>query len=82
MIEFTGRDAPTHQGLVFENEEGSQAWVPVLDKYPEMGDTHIEGRRVVEVSVELFVDLMGAMGYRTVDPESVTTGPGKKDDND
>ena len=38
------------------------------DNYPQMGDVHIEGRRTVEVSMELMVELMAAAGYGVVDP--------------
>jgi len=44
--------------------------VAVIDKFPELEDVHIEGRRVVEVSIEMFVELIKAWGYEPITPDS------------
>lgn len=56
-------------------EDGNEFIVEVHDKYPLMQDIHIEGRRFVEVSVEMFVELMGLAGYVPVLPEGVVVAP-------
>ena len=63
---------PSSVGLEFKDLTGEKdnVFVAVRDKFPAMGDTHIEGRRVVETSVELFVEMMAAMGFGIVDPRT------------
>jgi len=59
-----------NMGLKFGNRQtGQEVLVAVTDKYPQMGDTHLEGRRVVEVSVEFFVELMDNGGWSVIAPE-------------
>lgn len=61
---------PLVQGLLFVNDETAQEMVvTVMDKYPSMDSVHVEGRRVVEVSVEMFVELMAAQGFVPVAPQ-------------
>ena len=71
MLEF-GKPAELGKrmkALLFKNTEtGETAEIAVKDNYPQMGDVHIEGRRTVEVSMELMVELMAAAGYGVVDP--------------
>lgn len=67
MIEFGSQ--PTVAGLKFSDGE-SEFEVAVHDKFPQMGEVHIEGRRYVEVSVEMFVALMDAVGFQPVAPEA------------
>jgi hypothetical protein len=43
--------------------------VEVHDLYPQMGETHVEGRHAVIVSVEMFVELMAQQGFEPVVPE-------------
>ena len=47
---------------------GNISEVLVTDKYPSMGDVHVEGRHSVEVSVELFLGMAKLMGMEPVDP--------------
>lgn len=44
--------------------------VQVLDLYPELDDVHIEGRRVVQISIEMFVELIKGWGYEPVTPDT------------
>jgi len=67
MIEF-GKKEATVNGLKFGNEAGEELVVAVHDKFPEMDDVHIEGRRYVEVSVEMFITLVQAFGWTPVAP--------------
>lgn len=63
-------------GLVFRSveEEGlPDVFARVVDKFPQMEDVHVEGRRFVEVSVELFVQLMALAGYEVVNPHTEET---------
>lgn len=70
MLEF-GKAEEGQPGLVFRNDEtGDVFMTAVKDKFPQLGDVHIEGRRYVEVSVELFAQLVGLAGYHTVDPNA------------
>lgn len=58
-------------GLGFKNPETGEAFVvAVKDKYPQMQDVHVEGRRTVEISVELFVQMMTEKGFGIVDPKT------------
>lgn len=74
VIEFKrqGEDYTKPQGIKFSrtDEDGNTVdlLVAVTDKFPQMGDVHIEGRRIVEVSVEMFIPLMAAMGFEVVPP--------------
>lgn len=68
-------EAPRQQratGIKFRRElEGGEvefAEAIVIDKYPQMQDVHVEGRRIVEVSVELFIQLMETSGFTPVVP--------------
>ena len=71
MIEF-GSNKTT--GLIFRQlTTGEEMQVEVHDKFPQMEDVHIEGRRYIEVSVELFVELMAQNGYFGVNPTSGLT---------
>lgn len=68
MIEF-GRAEPGLVGIKFHNETtGQDMVVKVIDKFPSMGDVHVEGRRYVEVSVEMFIALVATIGYEPVVP--------------
>jgi hypothetical protein len=70
VVDLTPRKGP--EGIAFRNDETAQELVVVVhDKFPQMGDVHIEGRRFVEVSVEMFVELMAAQGFHTVDPREI-----------
>lgn len=40
--------------------------VIVKDKYPEWDDIDLEGKYIVEVSVELFLQMTEAQGFRPV----------------
>ena len=74
-IEFSRKGAHGPQGIKFAHEEtGQELVVAVTDKFPEMEDVHIEGRRVVEVSVEMFVQLVRLAGYVVVPPASSVEG--------
>lgn len=56
-------------GMWFSNGEHEEDFfVRVVDKYPQMGDTHIEGRRVVEVSIELWIQMLADRAFYPVDP--------------
>lgn len=62
----------TVAGIVFKNRDTDDiVSMAVIDKYPQMQDVHIEGRRVIEISVELMVQLMGHEGYDVVDPSKL-----------
>lgn len=78
------REVKTMSGIVLRNEQsGHTVSVGVYDKFPQMGDVHIEGRRVVELSVEAYVELMGFVGYAPVDPnENEPVDEGIRDDDD
>lgn len=68
-IEFARKGAHGPMGIKLAHEEtGEELVVAVVDKFPEMEDIHIEGRRVVEVSVEMFIELVRAFGYVQVPP--------------
>ena len=49
-------------------ESGERFTIRVQDRFPDMGEQHLEGRRYVEVSVEMFIQLMDSHGYRPVVP--------------
>lgn len=49
--------------------EEERVAVPVIDKFPQMGDVHVEGRRIVELSIEMFMDMMKDLGWTPVLPE-------------
>jgi len=75
MIAFNRKGAHGPQGIKFAHEEtGAELVVAVQDKFPEMEDVHIEGRRVVEVSVEMFIQLVRLAGYVVVPPASSVEG--------
>lgn len=58
-----------HEGMKFRSpEDGTEFMVRVYDKFPEMGDVHVEGRRYVEVSTEMFMYLMQKAGFLVVNP--------------
>lgn len=70
MLEF-GKPEEGVPGLVFRNPVTGEVFMTaVKDKFPQLGDVHIEGRRYVEVSVELFAQLVALAGYHTVDPNA------------
>jgi len=70
VLEF-GKPEAGQPGLVFRNDStGDVFMTAVKDKFPQLGDVHIEGRRYVEVSVELFAQLVALAGYHTVDPNA------------
>lgn len=75
VIEFkkSGEDYTKPQGIKFrrETEDGDvqEMLVPVIDKFPTMENIHVEGRRVVEVSVELFISLVALQGFTVVAPD-------------
>jgi hypothetical protein len=78
MIEFNGAPAkPGRTAINFANvESGQEMLVEVHDKFPLMGDVHIEGRRYVEVSVEMFVGLMQQVGWLPVAPSAPESNDG------
>lgn len=58
-------------GMIFRNTDtGQETFIEVTDQFPQMGDMHIEGRRTVTISVELFIELAGLAGLVPVDPNS------------
>lgn len=61
--------------LAFRNlyTEDPDMIVDVHDKYPEMEDVHIEGRRYIEVSVEWFVEAASQQGWFAVNPATGKT---------
>ena len=62
-------ERPAQTGIVFRNQETEQeAFIAVTDKFPQMQDVHIEGRRVVEVTVEHYIELAAAAGWTPVIP--------------
>ena len=71
MIEFNSQPAgagTTHAIKFADQESGQEMMVMVHDKYPQMENVHIEGRRYVEVSIEMFVALMQRVGWIPVAP--------------
>lgn len=54
--------------MKFRGPEDQEFLVEVHDKFPQMQDVHIEGRRYVEVSVEMFMYLMDLAGFQPVIP--------------
>lgn len=73
MTQLFNQPEDTKQGIKLRNSEtGQEILVAVYDKFPQMGDVHIEGRRYVEVSVEMFLTLLATQGFTTVDPNEVT----------
>ena len=73
MINFNSQPANEQMAhaIQFANAEtGQEMLVKVYDKSPWMGDTHIEGRRYVEVSIEMFMALMQRVGWASVQPAS------------
>lgn len=63
VVEF-GQKA--YSQIAFYNEGTNEMMdVRVIDHHP-YAEEHFEGRRSVEVSIELFVELMGAVGFRPV----------------
>jgi hypothetical protein len=78
VVEFGKNLSPATQGIRLVNAQtGQQMLVGVIDKFPIMGDVHVEGRRVVEVSVEMFLALMQAPGWYPVEPEAEPVAPGE-----
>lgn len=69
MIDFSKR--PTEMGIGFAHETEPDFFVAVHDKYPNLDDVHIEGRRYVEVSVEMFIELVSLAGYTPIVPGQV-----------
>lgn len=70
MIEFGSGQAVLPQRTVIKfrnNDDGNELMVEVHDKFPQMGDVHVEGRRFVEVSVEMFMYFMGLSNYSPVE---------------
>lgn len=70
MLELNSSAAVPGQTVIkFANQEnGQEMLVLVQDKYPQMENIHIEGRRYVEVSIEMFVGLMQQVGWLPVAP--------------
>lgn len=64
--------------ITFDGPDDGSLTVEVHDKYPQMAEVHVEGRRYVEVSVEMFIELMASQGFAPVVPGHVPT----EDDND
>lgn len=59
----------TAVGMKFRNPADEDEFVvQVHDKFPQMGDVHVEGRRYVEVSIEMFITMAALRGYEPVDP--------------
>lgn len=73
MIEFGKNTGEV--GIRFRKKEtdhnagDTDVFVQVHDKFPQMEGVHIEGRRYVEVSVEMFMFLMAAQGFHPVGPD-------------
>jgi hypothetical protein len=63
-------EVPDQRGLIFENAEGVQTAVVVFDRKPANQEDYREGDRYVEVSVELFVQIMSANGWEIRYPET------------
>lgn len=75
MLPLTPRKGARPKGIKFRNAEtGQEMQVVVIDKFPQMGDVHVEGRRIVEVSVEMFVPLIGLAGFEVIDPNEPAPG--------
>lgn len=72
-IEFGSQPKDTGIQFLRVDEDGKEhtMFVAVHDKFPQMQDVHIEGRRYVEVSVEMFIQLVEAFGYKPVTPGEV-----------
>jgi len=59
--------------MTFRNPDTDQEFaIQVHDKYPTMGEVYVEERYFVQVSTEFFVDLMDALGFDPVVPETPT----------
>lgn len=68
MIDFSKQKKGT-RGIVFRHAgTGQEMAVEVFDKFPQMQGVHVEGRRYVEVSVEMFIGLIATQGFRPVVP--------------
>ena len=70
-VEFNGAADLSQRatGLILRHKDtGQEMFVTVTDQFPDMGDMHIEGRRTVTLSVEMFVALAANEGYLPVDP--------------
>lgn len=75
VVEFGRTTGPAVQGIKFAHAQtGQEMFVGVEDKFPQMGDVHVEGRRVVEVSVEMFMALVQQSGWYPVAPEGADDG--------
>lgn len=62
-------------GIKFHNEDvDKDIFVMVNDKFPQMGAVHVEGRRFVEVSVEMFMVFMEQNGFVPVAPDDSVGG--------
>ena len=51
-------------------ESGQEVLIQVFDNAPHMQDMHFEGRRTVEVSIEMFMTLMKTQGFFPVTPNA------------
>jgi hypothetical protein len=80
-LELNGQPAKagvTHAIKFASTESGQEMLVKVNDKAPWMGDVHVEGRRYVEVSIEMFMAMMARAGWLPVSP----TAPVEEVDGD
>lgn len=69
-LDLSKAHQPVGEGLKYKhNQSGQEFMVLVHDKFPELGETHIEGRRYVEVSVEMFDAMMHSFGWEIVPPD-------------
>lgn len=70
MIDFSKNPKATGIGFTKKTDEDQNLdfFVEVHDRYPQMDEMHIEGRRYVEVSVEMFIELVGLAGYAPIVP--------------
>ena len=70
-LELNGQPAKagvTHAIKFASTESGQEMLVKVNDKAPWMGDVHVEGRRYVEVSIEMFMAFMARADWAPVAP--------------
>lgn len=72
MIDFGAKKNGARM-IVFREPSGREFMVTVHDKYPDMDDVHIEGRRYIEVSVEMFIALLDKQGIVPVNPNELRT---------
>lgn len=63
------REVKEHPVIRFRDPNtGQETLAEIIDKDPTSDGPHVEGRRIVEVSIEAFGELMSLIGYFPVDP--------------